>query len=154
MAHLRYSVKISFWQKVLFFQPFPSPQTFTLPSRTLDRNLDKKLYILNSSIVSGDFHCIDNANACNFILSPEKWKQRFFFIIYTNLSSALRHLQTRPMDNKSPLFSNYLHSHPSISRSNKYSQGFSLTLSWIFICLTLSWISSVGEKVVKKNSFF
>ena len=36
--------------------------------------LDKKLSILDSSVVSGNFHCIDNANVGNFILSQEKWK--------------------------------------------------------------------------------
>ena len=57
--------------------------------------LDMKLSILDSSVVSGDSHCIDNANFCNFILS-----QRVFFVFHTNFSSALRHLQARPTDNK------------------------------------------------------
>ena len=36
-----------------------------------------KLSILNSSVVSGDSYCIDNANFCNFILS-----QRVFFVFH------------------------------------------------------------------------
>ena len=68
-----------------------------------------------------------------------------FLVIHTNLSSAhiCRHGQ---WTTKLLLFSNSLHFHPSISRSNKYSQVFSLTLSWIFICSRKS--------SLKKSRFF
>ena len=95
IATLCDSVKISLcWQTGVVFQPFPRLPTFTLPPRTLDRKLDKKLSILDSNVVSGDFHCIDNANVCNFILSLEKWKQRVFlsftqtFLLHTFVDTA------------------------------------------------------------------
>ena len=72
-------------------------------------------------------------------------KTEGFFVIHTNLSSAhiCRHGQ---WTTKLLLFSNSLHFHPSIRRSNKYSQVFSLTLSWIFICSRKS--------SLKKSRFF
>ena len=38
------------------FKPFPRLPTFTLLPRTLDRKLDKKLSILDSGVVFGDFY--------------------------------------------------------------------------------------------------
>ena len=85
---------------------------------TLDRKLDKKLSILDSRVVVGDFLLIVKANVCNFILSLEKWKDNLFFVIHTNLlhRDICRHGQ---WTTKSPLFSNFLHFHPRINLSNK-----------------------------------